>query len=267
MKRILLLGIIIVSLFTLNVSASTKTNQRTEDNLLLPDRVLKDKVDKNDVLSTPAINEEEKIYDFLDYISDGDESRLYAYALEFVSHTTYDIAIVTTDDLGGKEPMDYMYDFYDYNKFNENGIIFMIYKDQNKNKLYLGTTSAGVDSEINKVYTRAYIKGMVEYLKGVVKNEDYYQAANDFIKLGIGIYDIQMSNNGNYRVNSNGKLVKNIYWLDYLVVSIAITSIVVIILLYLNDINKKEVIEKDYLNKSTIVIKKISDERVDDLEK
>ena len=51
MKRILLLGIIIVSLFTLNVSASTKTNQRTEDNLLLPDRVLKDKVDKNDVLN------------------------------------------------------------------------------------------------------------------------------------------------------------------------------------------------------------------------
>ena len=67
MKRILLLGIIIVSLFTLNVSASTKTNQRTEDNLLLPDRVLKDKVDKNDVLSTPAINEEEKIYDFFTY--------------------------------------------------------------------------------------------------------------------------------------------------------------------------------------------------------
>lgn len=267
MKRCLLLSIIIVSLFTLNVSASTKTNQRTEENLLLPDRVKVDKVDKNDVLNTPAINEEEKIYDFLDCISDGDESRLYAYALEFMTHTTYDIAIVTTDNLLGKEPMDYMYDFYDYNKFGDNGIILMIYKDQGEDKLYLGTTSTGVDSEINKVYTRAYIKGMVEYLRGLVKNEEYYQTANDFIKLGIGIYDIQMNNNGNYRVNSDGKLVKNIYWLDYLIISVAITSIVVIILLYLNDINKKEVIEKDYLNKSTIVIKKISDERVDDLEK
>ena len=108
---------------------------------------------------------------------------------------------------------------------------------------------------------------MADYLKDKFNNKDYYQGFNDFIKLGIGIYDIQTSNNGNYRVGADGRLIKNIYWVDYLVISLAITSIIVVILIYINSINNKKVIAKDYLNKSTLIVNKVSEEGIDEPEK
>lgn len=267
MKKYLLIGLFIFCLFNIDVNASTKTFTRTEDNLLLPSWVKTDEVRKDVVLKTPAVDPNEKIYDFAEYISDGDELKLYTYAKEYVSHTNYDIVILTVKDLNGMEPLDYMYNFYDYNSFDRNGIILMVYKNGSNNEVYIGTTKYGSDSKIEAIYTRAYIKGMVDHIKGRFKTNSYYEGFHDFIKLGIGIYDIQTNDNGNYRVNQNGELVKNIYWLDYLIISIAITSIVVVVLIYINSLKTKKNIVKDYLNKSTLVVNKVSEEVVDNIEK
>ena len=266
-KRYLLLGLILFCLFNLNVNASTKTNERTESNLLLPTWLQGEEIDKTAVLNTKAVDANEKIYDFADYITDQDEAKLYSYIMEYKTHTGYDLVLLTTDNLDGKKPFDYMYNFYDYNSFDRNGIIMLVYKNKYKSSIYIGTTKFGDDSKIEEVYTKAYIKGMVDYLKDLFNNKEYYKGFNDFIKLGIGIYDIQMNNNGNYRVDADGKLVKNIYWVDYLVLSLAITSIIVVVLLYLNSINNKKVIVKDYLNKSTLIVNKVSEEGMDEPEK
>lgn len=266
-KRYLLLGLIIFCLFSLNVNASTKTNTRTEENLLLPSWVDASQVDKNVVLKTKSVDPSEKIYDFAGYIEDSYEVNLYNYAKEYITHTKYDIVIFTTDTLDGFDPFNYMYNFYDYNSFERNGIIMMVYKNGNSNNIYIGTTKYGDNSQIDKIYTKAYIKAMVDYLKDKFNDKDYYNGTYDFIKLGKGIYDIQTNNNGNYRVNSNGELVKNIYWLDYLVISLAITSIVVVVLLYINGLNNKKIIVKDYLNKSTLIVNKVNEESIDELEK
>ena len=266
-KRYLLISLIVFCLFNLNVNASTKTFERTESNLLLPTWLQGEEVNKDAVLKTKAVDASEKIYDFADYVSDGDEVKLFSYAKEYSAHTKYDLVILTTDNIEGMDPFDYMYNFYDYNSFERNGIIMMVYKNGNDSDVYIGTTKYGDDSKIEDIYTRAYIKGMVDYLKDKFKGSNYYQGFNDFIKLGIGIYDIQTNNNGNYRVGSNGELVKNIYWLDYLVVSLAITSIVVVVLLYVNSINNKKVIVKDYLDKSTLIVNKVSEESIDEPEK
>ncbi len=266
-KRYLLIGLIVFCLFNLNVNASTKTFERTEANLLLPTWLQGEEVDKEAVLKTKAVDASEKIYDFVDYISDGDEVKLFSYAREYSTHTKYDLVILTVDNIDGMDPFDYMYNFYDYNSFERNGIIMMVYKNGNNNDVYIGTTKYGDDSQIEKIYTRAYIKGMVDYLKDKFKGNNYYQGFNDFIKLGIGIYDIQTNSNGNYRVGSNGELVRNVYWLDYLVVSLAITSITVVVLLYINGINNKKTIVKDYLDKSTLIVNKVSEESIDEPEK
>lgn len=267
-KRYLLIGLIIFCLFNINVNASTKTFDRTTDtNLLLPTWLQGEEVDKEAVLNTKAVDASEKIYDFANIINDSDESKLYSYIMEYKAHTNYDLVIVTTDDLSNKKLMNYTYDFYDYNSFERNGIIMSIYKKGNTNNMYIGLTKFGEDSEINDIYTKAYIKGMADYLKDKINDGDYYQACNDFIKLGIGIYDIQTNNNGNYRVGADGKLIKNIYWLDYLVVSLAITSILVVVLIYINSINNKKAITKDYLNKSTLIVNKVSEEGIDEPEK
>ena len=267
MKKYLLIGLFIFGLFNIDVNASTKTFERTESNLLLPSWVRTEDVRKDVVLKTYAVDPNEKIYDFAEYINDGDELKLYSYAKEYIDHTSYDIVILTVKDLNGLEPLDYMYNFYDYNSFGRNGIILMIYRNGNNNEVYVGTTKYGEDSKIEEIYTRAYIKGIVDHLRNRFKTNDYYQGFHDFIKLGIGIYDIQTNDNGNYRVNANGELVKNVYWLDYLVISIAITSIVVVVLIYINSLNAKKSITKDYLNKSTLVVNKVSEEIVDDIEK
>ena len=118
-RRYLLIGLIVFCLFV-NVNASTKTFERTEANLLLPDWVEKDKVDVNNVLNTKAVDASEKIYDFVDYISDSEESKLYSYIKEYSTHTGYDLVIVTTDNLDNKNIKNYTYDFYDYNTFDRN---------------------------------------------------------------------------------------------------------------------------------------------------
>ena len=266
-KKYLILGIIIFCLFNITANASTKTFERTENNLLLPSWIDANEIDKNVVLKTKAVDASEKIYDFGGYINDSDELKLYNYAKEYISHTQYDIVILTVNNIGEMNPFDYMYNFYDYNSFGRNGIIMMVYKNGKNNSVYIGTTKFGENSQIDSIYTKAYIKAMVDYLKDKFNNNSYYQGSYDFIKLGKGIYDIQTNNNGNYRVGATGELVKNVYWLDYLVISLAITSIVVVVLVYVNSINNKKSIVKDYLNKSTLVVNKVSEEVINDPEK
>ena len=47
MKKYFIFGLIIFCLFNINVNASTKTFERSESNLLLPEWVEIDKVDKS----------------------------------------------------------------------------------------------------------------------------------------------------------------------------------------------------------------------------
>ena len=266
MKKYLLFGLIIFCLFNINVNASTNTMQRTEDNLLLPSWVDVSKVDKNIVLNTYAVNSSEKIYDFANYLSEEEEVNLYTYANEYISQTGYDIVILTVDNLGNLNPYDYMYSFYDYNSFDRNGIIMLVYKNGDNDDVYIGTTKYGEDSKIEDIYTKEYIKATIDYLRGRFKENKDYDGFYNFIKLGIGIYNIQ-TDSGDYVVNADGELVKNIYWLDYLVISIAITSIAIVVLVYINGINNKKVINKDYLNKTTLVVKKVSEEIIEKPEK
>ena len=105
-KRYLLIGLIVFCLFNVNVNASTKTLTRTETDLLLPTWLQGEEVDKEAVLKTKAVDASEKIYDFAEYINDEDETKLYSYAMEYKSHTSYDLVILTTDNLDGKKPFD-----------------------------------------------------------------------------------------------------------------------------------------------------------------
>ena len=111
-KRYLLIGLIVFCLFNINVNASTKTFERNEsNNYLLPTWLQGEEVNKEVVLKTKAVDASEKIYDFADYISDGDEVKLFSYAREYSAHTKYDLIIFTTDSIDGMDPFDYMYNF------------------------------------------------------------------------------------------------------------------------------------------------------------
>ena len=69
MKRYIKLSLVFFVLFIFNitlVSASTNTNTRTEDNYLINDWIEVTDSNRGNILNTPAVNAEEKIYDFAD---------------------------------------------------------------------------------------------------------------------------------------------------------------------------------------------------------
>ena len=69
MKKNVKIFLVILISFIFNitlVSASTNTNIRTEDNYLINDWIEVTDSNRGNILNTPAVNAEEKIYDFAD---------------------------------------------------------------------------------------------------------------------------------------------------------------------------------------------------------
>ena len=96
-KKIFIIISLVLFCFTINVDASTKTYERTNDNLLVPDYIEVTDSNRSNVLLTPAVNADEKIYDYADLFSDSEEDKLYEQVKKFYDNTNYDLAVVTID--------------------------------------------------------------------------------------------------------------------------------------------------------------------------
>ena len=140
MKKIcsLILSIIMISTFSL---ASTTTYERTLDNLQVASDIVVTSSNQNAILTTPKVNEEEKIYDFADLFTDSEEMDLYEKVTSFISDTNLDMAIVTIDYNPKYDAQTYADDFYDYNYFGKgsthDGLLFLI--DMHTREMYIST--------------------------------------------------------------------------------------------------------------------------------
>ncbi|MBP5270427.1 MAG: TPM domain-containing protein [Clostridia bacterium] len=67
------------------------------------------------------------VVDGADILTSAEEAELSAYLKEKSEKAGCDIIVVTTDDLGGKSMMEYADDFYDYNGYSDDGVIFLRY--------------------------------------------------------------------------------------------------------------------------------------------
>ena len=88
MKKILKITLVMLTIFTLNivpVYASTNTKERTEDNYLVEDWVTVTEDNKNNILTTPAIDATEKVYDFADLFTDEEEQQLYTKITNYIN--------------------------------------------------------------------------------------------------------------------------------------------------------------------------------------
>lgn len=97
--------------------ASTNTYQRTETDLRVPSEVKVNEYNKNDILTTPSVNEKEKIYDFGDLLTDEDEEQLLKEINEFIETYKMDFFVLTTRESTGKNTEKYLDNFYEYNYF------------------------------------------------------------------------------------------------------------------------------------------------------
>lgn len=253
MKKILKIGIfIIVGLIwsTLAVSASTNTNIRTEQNYRVAPWVEVTESNKSNILQTPSVNEEEKIYDFANLYTESEEHDLYNKVSEYINTYNMDLVIVTILENSKSSPMVYADDFYDYNHFgvgkNRDGVLFLI--DMENREIYMSTTGSAIkmynDYRINEALDRVY-----QYMS----DEAYFEGTTNYIKV-ISNYASDGFPSGN-----NKELSLGIVILWSILSGIIITSIIMIILIRKNKLVRKATTAEEYLDKESVEIKNISD--------
>ncbi len=142
MKKVILT--IILFLISFNICyASTNTYERTEDNLRVNKKWNIDSHNIADVLSTPSVDANEKVYDFANILTDEEERTIKNLIDNFIDHTGFDMVFVSdsfnyyTDD----KNEEYATNFYDYNDFGlddkyYSGII--LFRNANETDPYYG---------------------------------------------------------------------------------------------------------------------------------
>ena len=261
MKKIkLFLVIIMIGILIdfFDVVASTQVYIRTEGNYLVPNDVIITESIKGDVLSTPAINVEEKIYDFADLLIDKEEKKLYNKMKKFIDGSNLDYAIVTISKNSKESAKKYAHDFYNYNDFKYDGLLLLI--DMDNGSIYMTTNGKAYE-----LFPSSRMQPILKNVFSKIKNKQYYDACLSFTNSISDFADIEVKDDEVVRIDDDGSVeVKRTYYIFWLILfSLAITSIIVGIFIL---ITKRKcnirVMEEDFLNKETVSIKTISEEHL-----
>ena len=263
MKKFKFLIIILIAFFITNINcyAKVKTYTRTENDYLVPSDVKVMDANKKDVLNTPAVNSLDKVYDFADLLTDKQELELYNKINDFYKKTNIEIVIVVTNNMNNYGILNYSYNFYDYNDFDEDGIIFTISTVNKEPEIFMGICGdkGDVNAKAINIYTDERVNDTLAYVYQNVSDGKYDVALNDFIKIVDGFYDVDENGGGNYKVDNKGNLIMNIPWIDILVLSVALTFIIIFIFINLIKGKNKKSINTinigDKLDNSTLSVK------------
>lgn len=160
------------------VNAEVKTYERTEDNLGIWNSINVTEDNKQNILNTPKVDEDEKVYDFADLFTLDEKKELYDSIQTYIKKFNMDMVIVTINENNKSSSMEYADDFYDYNYFGINdskdGILFLI--DMDTRHIYITTTGKAI-----KKYNDSRIDDMLDKAYNFMISEDYFEAAQAFI--------------------------------------------------------------------------------------
>lgn len=242
MKRLIKYSFVILLLFlTTNVYASTNTKERTEDNLLIPSKVTQNESNKKNILDTPAVDASEKVYDFADLYTDSEEEELYKLATEYIDKYNYDFAIVTINENNKKDYVEYADDFYDYNDFKTDGILFLI--DMDNRYVYMSTTGDAIkmysDSRIDRATDVGSYLASKEYFEGT---KQFITRISNYAEAGYAKDD----NTSKVEIPTSKKLLISAGS------AAVITLIVMIILVSKNKLVRKATTADEYLTKKDV---------------
>lgn len=241
--------------------ASTNTFDRTEDDLKIWNNINVTSTVKRAVLSTPKVDEKEKIYDFADLFTDEEEEILYSKVMDFVNDYKMDMVIVTIDDNNKVSARDYADDFYDYNYFGINsthdGLLLLI--DMDNRKVWISTTGNAI-----LVFDDRRINNILDYVQEDLISAKYNLAANDFVKHSSKYAKLGVANsNADMKIDANGNYVKNrditfsrvFNIIKQVIIFPTIITIIILIIGYFSHRNvKKAVFAKAYLKNGSMKI-------------
>ena len=251
-KIIKYLCLIIISFCFINIEvfASINTFTRTEDNLLVKDSINVTEYNKNIILNTPAIDASEKVYDFADLFTDSEEESLYEDITEYINSYNMDLAVVTIDDNNKLNSQEYAQDFYDYNDFRTNGVLFLI--DMDTREIYMTTTGSAIE-----MYNDYRIDQILDSVYYYVSSGDYYDATSSFIDEVSYYASIGLPDDNNYGYSD--EVVFADIFLTCFLIALVVTVIIMVILVMKNRMVRKATSSREYLVKETMQINHVSE--------
>ena len=257
-KKLFLIFLIILSVFFIpSVSASTKTFERTEEDLLLPKGIKATPENLSNIMMTPAVDAKEKVYDFGEILTTNEEKKLYEEIVDYINQTNMDVAIVTVKYNNKHNVQTYAEDFYDYNNFGvgseRDGILYVI--DMDLGQIYLTATGKAIRTYSDKRYNN-----MLDNAFQFVLDGDYYGSCSSLIKSALSYSKIDSTEDDDYVVDRDGTVKKdNSSLLAIGIFAIIGTAITMLILVNMNRTVYKAKYNREYLMKDTASIKRVNE--------
>jgi len=118
------------------------------------------------------------VKDYLDYLTDDEESELQEAIDSVRTGYNLDVVIVITDDTEGKSSKDFADDYYDYNGHgvgsDSSGLLMLI--NMAEREVWISTTGKAID-----IFTDSRIAEMIDDVVGPLSEGEYFEASNTFI--------------------------------------------------------------------------------------
>ena len=257
MKKYIKISFLLVITLVLslnNVFASTNTKERTESNYLVPSNIKVTESNKDVILKTPAVNADEKVYDFADLFTDSEESELYKQISEYISISNMDLAVVTINENNKYDVEKYADDFYDYNDFGINssrdGILFLI--DMDKRQIHMTTTGKAI-----KMYDDNRIDSALDLVYQHMTDQEYYTGTSKFInRISEDFQAGVPASNKNMVIDKDGNvhIIKRVNWFLLVIISLIVSIITIVILVAKNKLVRKATTAEEYLDKDSVKI-------------
>ena len=256
---ILCLFMLLSSIYAENIGTNSPGYERTESNNYGVNKKW-DITDsnRNYVLNTPYVDASKKIYDFVDVITDSEESDLEATINGFIKETGLDFVFVSVDMpyTNDSDNEDYSADFYDFNDFGLNnkhygGLIFV--RNAYEVDPYYTITLFG---EAQLYCTTTELDYLLDDIYDYVHSGDVKQATVFILNRFKQLYD-KGYDEEKYYIDDDGVLREK-YGIPYLtsIISGAITSLLAMLgLIKKNKMVTKASNANDYLVKPSVEYK------------
>ena len=248
MKRlsyILLLFVLLINFIPLEVLA-VNTCTRSKTNLHVRDELVRDD-NLDDILSTPCVDDMDKVYDFADLLTEDEEKDLYQKVINYIDTTNYDLALVTTYDNPKNNAQEYADDFFDYNYFGKNetydGVVILI--DMATRELYVSTSGYAI-----KMYDDVKINNILDSGYYYITEERYYDTFNNMIASLTNNYNEEFPESNHDLIIDefgNAHYIKYIPYHLVIILASVITLIVGLVLYFMSRLKIKQADTISYL--------------------
>lgn len=202
-----------------------------------------------DAEDVPSVDNQDKVYDFADLLTESEEKALRSDLLAFIDKNNLDIAVVTTYE-NSQSAMEYADDFYDYNNFgvgtSKDGLLFLI--DMANRKLWITTTGKAI-----LIYTDEDIDAILDDIYNALGEDttEYYEAAKAFVESSQRVFDVYAREN-----SPSHRIIEFMVGLLFNPFAMIIVAIILIILIKKDKKNasKLDVMAENYYSPSDVKI-------------